>query len=260
MSDERDSKVTEVSGDIWGNIQPKEYSIKVKLDKAVLNTIKIKSGENLIGRMPENDIMIDDPEVSRSHANIKYDDEKGILSVEDMQSENGILVNGKKTKSSVLKVGDNITVGNHVLSVILADEQSYKPSVAQQIEKSQAQTWRLDQTVAAASPMAQEQMADTVKTQATKKISDPYGTAAVSSPEEQEKIKRRMSEPKTNKVIDLPPDKLSLNIEVGGVRIGREIAYDFVRDIDPKREKNLEDAVYINVKIGNKIFGKKIKF
>lgn len=73
---------------------------------------EIKIGANLItiGRDPAVDFVLDDSEVSRSHAKIYYED--GSYFIEDLDSTNGTFVNGKCIKKPLqLKDKDLITIG-----------------------------------------------------------------------------------------------------------------------------------------------------
>lgn len=63
-----------------------------------------------IGRMEANSLVIDDPTVSRFHAEI-YRDGK-FYYVRDLESTNGTFVNGKPVRVKKLNNGDIITVGN----------------------------------------------------------------------------------------------------------------------------------------------------
>jgi len=64
-----------------------------------------------IGRIPESEICIDEPVVSRRHAEILRTD--GSYSVQDTGSRNGTLVNGEKTSGlRELSPGDTIGIGN----------------------------------------------------------------------------------------------------------------------------------------------------
>jgi len=62
-----------------------------------------------IGRTPENDVQIDTKFVSRHHAVILAGPTQAI--VEDLNSTNGVLVNGHRVTRQSLKDGDAITVG-----------------------------------------------------------------------------------------------------------------------------------------------------
>ncbi|HLS80718.1 MAG TPA: FHA domain-containing protein, partial [Steroidobacter sp.] len=66
-----------------------------------------------IGRLPDNDIRIDNPAVSGHHSliiNILNDS-----FLEDLNSTNGTYVNGKLIKKHALQHGDVVTVGHHQL-------------------------------------------------------------------------------------------------------------------------------------------------
>jgi pSer/pThr/pTyr-binding forkhead associated (FHA) protein len=66
-----------------------------------------------MGRGPENDLVIDDPMVSRIHARIEFDGKGWIL--RDLGSSNGTRVNGSPVGSVVLSAGDVIKVGESSL-------------------------------------------------------------------------------------------------------------------------------------------------
>jgi chromosome segregation ATPase len=62
-----------------------------------------------IGRTPENDIQIDTTYISRHHAVLLSSADACI--VEDLNSTNGVLVNGKRVGRQVLHDGDSLTIG-----------------------------------------------------------------------------------------------------------------------------------------------------
>jgi pSer/pThr/pTyr-binding forkhead associated (FHA) protein len=71
----------------------------------------------VIGRSSEADLVLGDAGASRTHAAIE--EKEGRVSVRDLDSLNGIFVNDHFTKEFVLQDGDRITVGSHVLQVVL---------------------------------------------------------------------------------------------------------------------------------------------
>lgn len=71
---------------------------KVKLD-----------GELLIGRLPECDLQLDDPSVSRRHARLT--EGAGGWTIEDLDSTNGVRVNGTTVRQTSLSEGDTIELG-----------------------------------------------------------------------------------------------------------------------------------------------------
>ena len=63
----------------------------------------------LIGRDPQNDVVLDDRRVSRKHAEIRL--RLGRYTLYDLQSTNGTYVNGRRVAEKVLDDGDKISVG-----------------------------------------------------------------------------------------------------------------------------------------------------
>jgi hypothetical protein len=75
-----------------------------------------------IGRLPDNDIRIDNPAVSGHHSliiNILNDS-----FLEDLSSTNGTYVNGKLIKKHALQHGDVITAGHHQLRFVEDEENT----------------------------------------------------------------------------------------------------------------------------------------
>ncbi len=77
--------------------------------------ITIPEGEISLGRSSQNDVCLVDPILSRHHCRISF--HGGVLSVEDLDSANGTLVNGEEIKTAELKDGDTVTIGDTVLRV-----------------------------------------------------------------------------------------------------------------------------------------------
>jgi pSer/pThr/pTyr-binding forkhead associated (FHA) protein len=66
-----------------------------------------------------NDVVIDDPKVSRCHAVITL--EAGFPVVRNLSSKNGLRVNGRPVHARLLRDGDGLTLGDCELQFI-ADE------------------------------------------------------------------------------------------------------------------------------------------
>ena len=80
-----------------------------------------------IGRAPQNDIVINDPRVGRSHLQI-IEHDNGRFSIVDLNSTNGTYVNGQRIRGEeILMLGDTVTLGNTELPwmeyLCLPDEQ-----------------------------------------------------------------------------------------------------------------------------------------
>ncbi|HEX8854235.1 MAG TPA: DUF3662 and FHA domain-containing protein [Thermoleophilaceae bacterium] len=70
----------------------------------------VLSGERVVmGRSRDSDIVLDDPNVSRQHAELRNRGEGWV--VRDLGSTNGIKVNGRRVEQASLQPGDEITLG-----------------------------------------------------------------------------------------------------------------------------------------------------
>lgn len=93
----------------------------LSLDGQVLAEYNMNKERYTIGRLPDNDIRIDNPAVSGHHSliiNILNDS-----FLEDLNSTNGTYVNGKLIKKHALQHGDVVTAGHHQLRFVEDDEQ-----------------------------------------------------------------------------------------------------------------------------------------
>jgi pSer/pThr/pTyr-binding forkhead associated (FHA) protein len=74
--------------------------------------IELKDAPLLIGRGPENDVVLDDDlRVSRQHAEVVGRDDA--WRVRDRDSRNGVFVNGTRVTDVELRGGDRIRIGSH---------------------------------------------------------------------------------------------------------------------------------------------------
>jgi pSer/pThr/pTyr-binding forkhead associated (FHA) protein len=92
----------------------------LSLDGSVLAEYNMNKERYTIGRLPDNDIRIDNPAVSGHHSliiNILNDS-----FLEDLNSTNGTYVNGKLIKKHALQHGDVVTVGHHQLRFVEDDD------------------------------------------------------------------------------------------------------------------------------------------
>ena len=79
-------------------------------------------GTCLIGRDASCNICLNDKVASKTHASITF--ENGKLMIEDMSSQNGTFVNGKRIALQTLNEGDAITIGMSVFRVANLDSVS----------------------------------------------------------------------------------------------------------------------------------------
>ncbi|MBE6852231.1 MAG: FHA domain-containing protein [Ruminococcus sp.] len=77
--------------------------------------IPIENSEILMGRHRSADIQFPDLSVSRYHAVLTYSD--GVFLLEDLSSKSGTYLNGKKIKSAVVNIDDEIRMGAAVFYI-----------------------------------------------------------------------------------------------------------------------------------------------
>jgi pSer/pThr/pTyr-binding forkhead associated (FHA) protein len=95
----------------------------LSLDNQALAEYNMTKERYTVGRLPDNDVRIDNPAVSGHHSliiNILNDS-----FLEDLNSTNGTYVNGKLIKKHALQDGDAITIGHHQLR--FSDQQISEP-------------------------------------------------------------------------------------------------------------------------------------
>jgi len=129
----------------------------LSLDGSVLAEYNMSKERYTLGRLPDNDVRVDNAAVSGHHAliiNILNDS-----FLEDLNSTNGTYVNGKLIKKHALQHGDVITIGHHHLrfvdSQVEGDEQDeFERTMV--IAPGQVNEQRLRTAAAVAPPPAPE--------------------------------------------------------------------------------------------------------
>lgn len=86
------------------------HTINFQAGPRMGETVKMGRETISIGRSPDNDIVIDDPTVSRKHARLVFDGNQYI--VEDLASTAGIKVNGNKVQKAPMPVGATLKLGD----------------------------------------------------------------------------------------------------------------------------------------------------
>ena len=70
----------------------------------------VREGQSHVGRAVDNDLVFDDPSLSRRHARLSRTG--GQIQIEDLGSSNGTYVNGRKIGSGVVAAGDVVRFGD----------------------------------------------------------------------------------------------------------------------------------------------------
>jgi pSer/pThr/pTyr-binding forkhead associated (FHA) protein len=91
------------------------------LDQAVIN----------IGRMLDNHLVIDDPRVSRHHAQVRA--VQGHFVLADLNSTGGIFVNGRRVTETIVYPNDSISLAGVILT-FQQDEPPPRPDLADTIQ------------------------------------------------------------------------------------------------------------------------------
>ncbi|MHC5080231.1 MAG: FHA domain-containing protein [Planctomycetota bacterium] len=99
--------------------------ITLKFSGNLVDTYRFDKEMITIGRDPTCDVVLDNLGVSRQHAQIA--NHGGIFILQDLQSNNGTFIHGKRVKSHNLNNGDEFSIGKFNLEVDLGSIQ--KPMV-----------------------------------------------------------------------------------------------------------------------------------
>jgi len=109
----------------------------LKFEQAVLKEFELKDGASLtIGRLPDNNVHIDNLAVSGHHARVVWESDHFVL--EDNNSLNGTFVNNRRVSRVPLKHGDVILIGKHTIAY--QDEARRGAGEPAHVEATQAST------------------------------------------------------------------------------------------------------------------------
>jgi pSer/pThr/pTyr-binding forkhead associated (FHA) protein len=189
----------------------------LSLDGQTLAEYNMTKERYTVGRLPDNDIRIDNAAVSGHHSliiNILNDS-----FLEDLNSTNGTYVNGKLIKKHALQHGDVITVGHHQLRYV--DDQAQQ-APEDEFEKTMViqPSGQMEKQVAKAARVA-EVAADREAAAATPKVA-----AAAPAPKAEPAKPRKAFQPTSTQEVDesaapvLPLAKLQV---LSGTFAGREL-------------------------------------
>ncbi len=95
---------------------PTEYeiaSLRVVQGADIDSYLAIGEKKIFLGRRERSDFILTDPNASRVHASIRYERHRHFL--QDEQSTNGTLLNGRPVLEAWLRHGDEIQIGNSIL-------------------------------------------------------------------------------------------------------------------------------------------------
>ena len=152
----------------------------LSLEGQVMAEYNMNKERYTVGRLPDNDIRIDNAAVSGHHSlviNILNDS-----FLEDLNSTNGTYVNGKLIKKHALQHGDVITVGHHQLRFMEDDEQQDEFEKTMVIQPSARPMQALRAAAEAAEAAAAANGADARPSAAASTPAGPSGPPAAPTP------------------------------------------------------------------------------
>lgn len=106
--------------------------LKLEITKKIQESYTVRDGITL-GRSPSNDVVLLDSAVSRVHARVQIRDGKAWLC--DNASANGLTVNGARMTERQLVEGDQIGIGNRLLTYTEAEALPEQPGTTVDLTK-----------------------------------------------------------------------------------------------------------------------------
>ena len=110
------------SGSVQANLYY-DYYVDEEIERIPLNAFFVIDGVKIypliravinIGRRLENDLVIDDPRVSRNHAQLRAVEGNYVLF--DLNSTGGTFVNGSRISETIIYPNDSISLGGVILT------------------------------------------------------------------------------------------------------------------------------------------------
>lgn len=95
---------------------PDQESFGLKIASESGETCTFEALPFTIGRSEDNDLSLNDETVSARHARLYYDSRVPGVCIEDLESLNGISINGLPTRKNVLQDGVKIGLGSVILT------------------------------------------------------------------------------------------------------------------------------------------------
>jgi predicted component of type VI protein secretion system len=96
--------------------------------------LELGQGQFVVGRSASCQLSLDDPLVSRRHALLIVS--RSGVTIEDLQSRNGVLVNTQRVKNrQPLRVGDRISIGSQELTLLEEHESSGRETASHVVAK-----------------------------------------------------------------------------------------------------------------------------
>lgn len=187
------------------------FKIVVKSGEEIEKIYLLDKPVNTIGRDPNNEIVIDDIEISRNHLKINVNE--NLLLIEDLNSTNGTFLNGKRIqKVKEVTDGDLISLGKNIVLEVVREKVDEDPQ-NQKMEEFEPLSTTAEET---AKPFDQVTM-DQIPKEPEPIVDDSFGNDILEQEEESQKdgfSENSSSKPKS-KLQKMPTWTLVLVIALG---------------------------------------------
>ncbi|MBW2732284.1 MAG: FHA domain-containing protein [Deltaproteobacteria bacterium] len=81
-------------------------------------TLRVTQALSTVGRDDDNEVVLEDPSISRQHAQLRWSSETDQLTVLDLRSSNGTFLDGKRIKRAEVPVGAILRFGDLAFKVV----------------------------------------------------------------------------------------------------------------------------------------------
>jgi pSer/pThr/pTyr-binding forkhead associated (FHA) protein len=136
--------------------------VHLKFGQAVLKSYDLPDGASLkVGRMPDNDVHIDNLAVSGHHARIFWETDHFVI--EDNSSLNGTWLRGKRVPKATLYDGDVVLVGKHSLGFEDEVRRNVPRPAAEEAVAAHADSPRMQETVMLGTKEGKERLAQRIE-------------------------------------------------------------------------------------------------
>lgn len=145
--------------------------VHLKFGQSVLKSFDLLEGVTVkVGRMPDNDIQIDNLAVSGHHCRICWEDDHFVI--EDNNSLNGVWIGGKRVPKAQLYHGDVVHVGKHCLGF---EDEAHRSRTrpADAAAPAQVGVQTIQETVVLGTKEAKEQLAQQIERTTEDKAANP---------------------------------------------------------------------------------------
>ncbi len=99
-------------------------SAVITLDSKIVDKFVLKPDITAVGRAKDNDIVINNPSVSRYHLFIQRKD--GKVKLKDLGSGNGVYVNGVKVEEAIITEDDLVLIGKFILKLEVEEDSTIR--------------------------------------------------------------------------------------------------------------------------------------